>query len=134
MEYDAGWSGRFETIATRIRTALGPDAAVEHIGSTSVPGLAAKPITDVLLVVDDLANEVAYVAPLSRSGLVLRAREPGHRLLRTPELDVHIHVYEVGAPEIAANLDLRDWLRTSPSDRALYAATKRRLANQQWGT
>ncbi len=105
---------------------------MEHIGSTSVPGLAAKPVIDMLLTVDDVEDESGYVPDLEAAGLVLRVREPHHRMFRTPERDVHLHVYEPDRPEVAAHLDLRDWLRVSPEDRRLYAGTKRRLAQREW--
>jgi GrpB-like predicted nucleotidyltransferase (UPF0157 family) len=112
---------------------LGEDAlSVEHIGSTSVPGLAAKPIIDVLLTVADVDHEAAYVPALESAGFLLRVREPAHRMMRTPARDVHVHVYEPGRPEVRNYLDLRDWLRVDAEDRELYATTKRSLARQQW--
>lgn len=105
---------------------------MEHIGSTSVPGLAAKPIVDMLLTVATITNEVAYVPPLESVCFELRVREPDHRMLRTRARDVHLHVYEPDRFEVRDYLDLRDWLRTDTADRELYAATKRRLARQSW--
>ena len=134
VDYDEQWPHRFETLADRIRVALGEEVTIEHIGSTAVPGLPAKPIIDVLLVVDDVDDESVYVAPLRDAGFALRAREAGHRLFRTPTLDAHVHVYQSGAEEIAAYLRLRSRLRVSASDRELYASTKRRLAQQRWDT
>jgi GrpB-like predicted nucleotidyltransferase (UPF0157 family) len=134
VDYDTRWPGRFQRIAEAVRRALGEKAlAVEHIGSTSVPGLAAKPIIDVVLTVSDVTDEAAYVPPLEGVGFVLRVREREHRMLRTPARDVHVHVYEPDRGEVRDYLDLRDWLRVSPEDRELYAATKRRLARQRWG-
>ncbi|HET7327369.1 MAG TPA: GrpB family protein [Nocardioidaceae bacterium] len=122
-----------EDMAARVRRALGPRAlSVEHIGSTSVPGLAAKPIVDMLLTVAAVTDEAAYVPALESTGLVLRVREPEHRMLRTPARDVHLHVYEPDRAEVHDYVDFRDWLRVDASDRELYAATKRRLAEQQW--
>ena len=133
VDYDERWPGRFRDIAERVRRALGDDAVgVEHIGSTSVPGLAAKPIVDVLLTVDDVSREATYVPALTSAGFLLRVREPGHRMLRTSARDVHLHVYEPDRPEVRDYLDLRDWLRLDADDRELYAATKRRLARKQW--
>jgi GrpB-like predicted nucleotidyltransferase (UPF0157 family) len=133
VDHDERWSLRFREIAERVREALGQTAlGVEHIGSTSVPGLAAKPIVDVLLTVADIDDEAAYVPALESAGLVLRVREPGHRMLRTPARDVHVHVYEPGRPEVRDYIDLRDWLRVDAGDRELYAATKRVLARRQW--
>jgi GrpB-like predicted nucleotidyltransferase (UPF0157 family) len=134
VDYDERWPVRFRALAERIRQALGDDAlGIEHIGSTSVPGLAAKPIVDVLLTVADVDDEPAYLPALESAGFLLRVREPGHRMVRTPARDVHVHVYEPGRPEVRDYLDLRDWLRVDAEDRELYAATKRMLARQQWG-
>ena len=133
VDYDERWPMRFHEIDERVRHALGEDAlGVEHIGSTSVPGLAAKPIVDVLLTVADVNNEAAYLPALESAGFLLRVREPAHRLVRTPARDVHVHVYEPGRPEVRDYIDLRDWLRVNAVDRERYAATKRTLAKQQW--
>ena len=131
--YDPAWPERFSAVAHRVVGALGADAlSLEHVGSTSVPGLAAKPVVDALLTVHDVEDEAAYVPRLEAAGLVLRVREPGHRMLRTQERDVHLHVHEPDHPEVAAMQDLRDWLRVSAPDRELYAATKRSLAERDW--
>ncbi|QTE30369.1 GrpB family protein [Pengzhenrongella sicca] len=133
VDYDDAWPDRFEVLADRVRQALGRGVRrLEHIGSTSVPGLAAKPIIDMLLVVDDVQDEAAFVPALKGAGFELRVREPGHRMFRTPERDMHLHVYAVGRPETSDYLDLRDWLRVSSEDRTLYESVKRRLAQQQW--
>jgi GrpB-like predicted nucleotidyltransferase (UPF0157 family) len=132
-DYDPAWPSRFAELEARIASALGDAAlAVEHIGSTSVPGLAAKPIIDVLLVVADVDDERSYVTAMEDAGFVLRVREAGHRMFRTPARDVHIHVCPPGDPAIPDYLDLRDWLRTDASDRSLYAAVKRDLAQRPW--
>ena len=133
VDYDEQWPKRFVGVAERVRQVLGQEAlSIEHIGSTSVPGLAAKPIVDMLLTVADVTAEGAYVPALESIGFVLRVREPDHRMLRTSARDVHLHVYEPDRPEVRDYLDLRDWLRVDPGDREFYAATKRRLAQQQW--
>jgi GrpB-like predicted nucleotidyltransferase (UPF0157 family) len=133
VDYDERWPQRFRDVAERVRRVLGDDAlGVEHIGSTSVPGLAAKPIVDVLLTVHDVSKEATYVPALTSAGFLLRVREPQHRMLRTPARDVHLHVYEPDRPEVRDYLDLRDWLRIDADDCELYAATKRRLAQKQW--
>ena len=127
-DYDAAWPERFAAERERIAAALGVRALrIEHIGSTSVPGLAAKPIVDVLV-------EVASVedADLEAAGYVLRVREEGHRMFRTPELDVHVHVWPSGSPNIASHLAFRDRLRASPEDRGAYEALKRELATRDW--
>jgi GrpB-like predicted nucleotidyltransferase (UPF0157 family) len=129
---DPAWPARFAAVRDRVRAALGARALdVQHIGSTAVPGLAAKPIVDVLLTVADVADEGGYAGALEAAGFALRVREPGHRMFRTPGRDVHLHVYEPDSPEVA-DLDLRDRLRHSADDRALYAATKRELARRPW--
>lgn len=111
-DYDDEWPERFEELARRLSEALGDRAiSVEHIGSTAVPGLAAKSIIDVLLIVPDVTDEGAYVTPLEAAGFVLRVREPRHRMLRTAQLDVHVHVFEPGSEEIDDYRDFRDWLR-----------------------
>ena len=131
--YDSAWPSRFAELGARIESALGAGAlAVEHIGSTSVPGLAAKPIIDVLVVVADVLEERSYVPALEDAGFVLRVREAGHRMFRTPDKDVHIHVYSSGDQAIRDYLDLRDWLRVDESDRTLYADVKRDLAKRPW--
>jgi GrpB-like predicted nucleotidyltransferase (UPF0157 family) len=132
VDYDERWPVRLHEIAERVRRALGKDAlGVEHIGSTSVPALAAKPIVDVLLTVADVDDEAAYVPALESAGFLLRVREPVHRMVRTPARDVN--VYEPDRPEVwDYYLDLRDRLRVDAEDRELYAATKRTLARQQW--
>lgn len=135
-EYDPAWPARFEREATRIRTALGATVRLlEHAGSTSVPGLAAKPIIDIVLAVPDSADEAAYVGPLVAAGYVLRIREPEwfeHRLLRDQDPAVHIHVFTEGATEIHRMLAFRDWLRAHDDERLLYEATKRELAARDW--
>ncbi|MCZ2821303.1 GrpB family protein [Modestobacter sp. VKM Ac-2977] len=132
-EYERGWPARFSVVRTRIRDALGARGlSIEHIGSTAVPELAAKPVVDVLVTVADVEDESAYAPALEAAGFPQRVREPGHRMFRTPERDVHIHVYQPDSPAVTDYLDLRDWLRQSAQDRNLYATTKRALAKQQW--
>ncbi len=132
-DHDAAWADRFQSVRELVETALGGRAlAVEHVGSTAVPGLAAKPVVDVQVTVDDVEDEAAYAPALLGAGLVLRVREPGHRMFRTPARDVHVHVHGAGDPALAERLVLRDHLRRSPGDRALYEATKRALAGRAW--
>jgi len=135
-DYDPVWPERFRQEEARIRAALGRTAlSIEHIGSTSVPRLAAKPIVDILLVVEDSANEASYLPALEEAGYVLRVREPDfdeHRMLRTPQKDVHVHVFSAGSPEIRRYLLLRDRLRQDEGERELYAQTKRELASKDW--
>ncbi len=136
VDYDPAWPERFRREEARIRAALGEAAlSVEHIGSSSVPGLAAKPIVDILLVVENSGDEPSYLPALEAAGYVLRVREPDfgeHRMFRTPEKDVHLHVFSAGSPEIERYLLLRDHLRENEEDRELYARTKRELASRDW--
>jgi GrpB-like predicted nucleotidyltransferase (UPF0157 family) len=136
LDYDPAWAERFRHEETRIREALGEAAlAIEHIGSTSVPGLAAKPIVDILVVVEDSGDEASYVPALESAGYALRVREPNfheHRMFPTPEKDVHLHVFSSGSPEIERYLLLREQLRENEEDRELYARTKRELASRNW--
>jgi GrpB-like predicted nucleotidyltransferase (UPF0157 family) len=133
VDYDPDWALRFGSLRDRIRAAVGPVAIdVEHIGSTAVPGLAAKPIIDILLTVRDVDDEATYVPPMVRAGFVLRVREPGHRMFRTPERGVHVHVYEPRHQAVRDYLDLRDWLRLDGRDRTRYAEAKRALAARSW--
>lgn len=132
-DYDPTWPAAYAEHEQRIRDALGPVALeVHHIGSTSVPGLAAKPIIDVLVTVDDITAEEDYLAPLLDAGYELRVREPGHRMVRTPPRDVHVHILQAG--DVAADdyLLLRDHLRATPEDRELYEQTKRSLLGTDW--
>ena len=132
-DHDEAWAATYRRHAERIRQALvGHDVDVEHIGSTSVPGLAAKPIVDIVVAVDDIAAEQDHVEPLLAAGYELRVREPGHRLVRTPARDVHVHLYGRGDPAIGEYLLLRDHLRADAADRALYERTKRELTDRRW--
>jgi GrpB-like predicted nucleotidyltransferase (UPF0157 family) len=94
-------------------------------------GLAAKPIIDILVVVPEPDREETYLPQLEHAGYVLRVREPDHRMFRTPEKDVHIHVWSDPADN-ERPLVFRDWLRHSPEDRAAYQALKEDLAHQDW--
>ncbi|MGH2890285.1 MAG: GrpB family protein, partial [Solirubrobacteraceae bacterium] len=116
----------------RVRRALGDRALrVEHIGSTAVPGLAAKPIVDMLVAVADPAEDSIEAAFVS-AGYRLRVREPSHRMFRTPKLDVHIHVWAEGDAEVGRHLRFRDRLRRSAPDRIAYEQLKRQLATRGW--
>ena len=136
VDYDPAWPKKFEAHAKTIAGALDRAALrIEHIGSTSVQGLAAKPIIDILVVVADSADESAYLPQLEAAGYALRVREPDwneHRMLRTLEQDVHVHVYSDGCPEIRRNLTFRDRLRRNADDRRRYEQTKRELAAEEW--
>jgi GrpB-like predicted nucleotidyltransferase (UPF0157 family) len=132
-EYDPHWPARFERERALIVRALGAGAiAVEHIGSTAVPGLAAKPIIDLLVVVPDPDDEPAFRPALQAAGYELRVREPGHRMFRTPARDVHVHLWAQADPEVDRHLRFRDHLRTCAADRDAYARLKRELAARSW--
>jgi GrpB-like predicted nucleotidyltransferase (UPF0157 family) len=135
-DYDPAWPVLFAREAARIRAVLGGRAVqVEHAGSTSVPGLAAKPVIDIVLAVPDSADEQAYVPALEAAGYVLRGREPGwfeHRMFKGPDTDINLHVFTVGAAEIDRMLLFRDWLRAHGADRDAYLQVKRDLAKRTW--
>jgi len=134
--YDPNWPKHFRLHADRIRDALGERALLlEHVGSTSVPGLSAKPTIDMVLAVSNSADEPSYVPPLEARGFVLRIREPDwfkHRLLKPPSPEANLHVFSFGCEEIVRMLAFRDWLRTHDDDRQLYEQAKRRLAARTW--
>src|SRR5262249_2848503 len=133
---DPGWPLKFSLQANRIRDALSEKVLLlEHVGSTSVPGLSAKPIIDMVLAVSNSADEPSYIPPLEQQGFVLRIREPAwfqHRLLKPPDIDGNLHVFSAGCEEINRMLAFRDWLRVHEEDRRLYEQAKRELAAQIW--
>ena len=132
--YDSAWPTTYARLASAIHDVLA-DVVVEHVGSTSVPGLDAKPIIDILLVVPNSADESTYVPQLEAAGYVLRIREPEweeHRLFRGTDPALNLHVFSPGSKEIVRMQLMRDWMRAHPEDRDLYASTKRALAAQEW--
>jgi GrpB-like predicted nucleotidyltransferase (UPF0157 family) len=134
--YDPEWPALYAREEERIRKTLGERVVrLEHAGSTSVPGLAAKPIVDIVLEVSDSGNESAYLPDLERAGYSLRIREPDwfeHRVFKGPDTDVNLHVFSAACAETDRMLLFRDWLRANPEDRELYARTKRELAARDW--
>jgi DNA-3-methyladenine glycosylase I len=136
VEYDPRWPGLFGEEERRVRGALGERALrIEHVGSTSVPGLPAKPIIDAILTVADSSDEPAYVPLLEAAGYVLRIREPEwfqHRVLKGPGADLNLHVFSEGCPEVDRMVAFRDRLRSHPGDRELYLRTKLDLAARRW--
>jgi GrpB-like predicted nucleotidyltransferase (UPF0157 family) len=136
VDYDPEWPHLYEREAKRVQSTLGERVLlIEHVGSTSVPGLAAKPKIDILLVVANSADESAYVPALESAGYVLRIREPDwyeHRMFKGPDTDINLHVFSSGCTEIDRMLQFRDWLRSDESDRLLYEHTKRELARINW--
>lgn len=134
--YDPEWPRLFEREAQRIRAALGERAIVlEHAGSTSVPGLSAKPKIDIVLGVADSADEPSYVPDMLAAGYVQRIREPDwheHRVFKGPDTDVNLHTFTVGCAEIERMIRFRDHLREDTADRQLYERAKRELAQRTW--
>ena len=125
VDYDPQWPGLFAHEADRIQAVLGRRALrIEHTGSTAVPGLVAKPVIDILLVVTDSANEAMYVPALESDGYSLRIREANwyeHRMFKRPDAEINLHVFSSGCPEIDRMLMFRNWLRSNAADRDLYA-------------
>ena len=130
---DAGWAQEFRTYALRLRGALGPVARrIDHVGSTAVPGLDAKPIVDIQVSVRDLEPMAAYRDPLESLGY---AYDPGNpdrlkRAFRWPpgQRRTHLYVRAAGSFDEQLNLLFRDYLRAHSSDRAEYARVKWELA------
>jgi GrpB-like predicted nucleotidyltransferase (UPF0157 family) len=137
-DYDPEWPALFAREEARIRGALGDRVvAIEHTGSTSVPGLAAKPIIDITMLVADVNDEVAWIPDLEAAGYVVRIRESepdwyDHRVLKGPDTNVNLHVFSDGCVELERMVGFRDWLRTHDDDRDLYERTKRDLVTRDW--
>jgi GrpB-like predicted nucleotidyltransferase (UPF0157 family) len=136
VDYDPPWPEFFRCEAGQICAALGERVLrLEHTGSTAVPGLAAKPIIDITLVVADSTNEAAYLPALEGAGYRLRIRElewHEHRMFNSLDTDLNLHVFSIGCAEIDRILLFREWLRTNSADRDLYARTKLELARRDW--
>jgi GrpB-like predicted nucleotidyltransferase (UPF0157 family) len=134
--YDVSWPRAFERESARVRAALGGRVLLmEHVGSTSVPGLAAKPIIDMLLVVPQSADEPSYVPPLQAAGYRLVVREPHwheHRVFKGPDTNINLHTFSPDSPEVARMIAFRDRLRADAADRTQYVNTKRELAARTW--
>jgi nicotinate (nicotinamide) nucleotide adenylyltransferase len=134
--HDPDWAVHYRELEGRIRAALGPNALlVEHVGSTSVVGLSAKPIIDIVVGVPDSADERSYVPALEAAGFALRIREPNwfeHRMFKSSAPETNVHIFSSNCEEIVRMLSLRDRLRRSPEDRQLYEKTKQQLAGRQW--
>ena len=136
VPYDPEWPHQFEREASVIRAAIGNRARlIEHAGSTSVPGLSAKPVIDIVLAVPDSADEPAYVPDMEAAGYILRIREPDwfeHRLFKRDDRAINLHTFSEGSSEIDKMLLFRDWLRTHDEDRGLYQRAKLDLAERKW--
>jgi len=137
-EYDPRWNSDYSQLAHRVQTALADRIiALEHVGSTSVPGLAAKPVIDMLLTVRDSREETTYVPGLSKQGFTLKIREPDwfeHRVLKSSDIEANLHVFSAGCEEIDRMLMFRDRLRTHEADRERYEQAKRELATREWSS
>jgi GrpB-like predicted nucleotidyltransferase (UPF0157 family) len=131
---DPAWPRQYDGLAARIRGVLGWRVLqLEHVGSTSVPGLAAKPVIDIDLTVADPGREQDYVPALEKAGFRLEIREPwwyGHRVLRADEPRCNLHVFGFDSPEPVRHRIFRDWLRGNPAERDRYAAAKRQAASE----
>ena len=133
---DPTWASKFSLLADRVRDALAERVLLlEHVGSTSVPGLSAKPVIDMALAIADSANESSYAPLLTAKGFVLRIREPDwfeHRLFKSLDIDCNLHVFSLGCEEVDRMLIFRDWLRTHEEERRVYENVKRELASRYW--
>lgn len=134
--YDPAWPALFVRLKERIQEALKDDILVlEHVGSTSVAGLSAKPIIDIVLAVADSSDEPSFVSPLEQKGFKLRIREPDwyeHRMFKYSDPDANLHVFSDGCVEIDRMIRFRDWLRNHADDRMLYEGKKREMAGRTW--
>lgn len=132
VEPDPSWPQSFELLKGRIMSALGSTAVeIAHVGSTSVPGLAAKPIIDIDLTVQDPLDEAAYVPQLQAAGFDFLLREPRwheHRFFCAYEPVTNLHVFGPDCPEPVRHKIFRDWLRKTPADKELYVQVKRQAA------
>jgi GrpB-like predicted nucleotidyltransferase (UPF0157 family) len=135
VPYSSEWPERFAGLGRTFRAALS-DAVVriDHIGSTSVPGLAAKPIIDIQISVEDFDPPDLYRVPLERLGYVFRADNPERtkRYFREPHgaPRTHIHVRRIGSWAEQFALLFRDYLRAHSEDAQRYEAFKRGLAER----
>jgi GrpB-like predicted nucleotidyltransferase (UPF0157 family) len=136
IPYDPKWPYLFKREAERVRAALGDRALrIDHVGSTAVPGLAAKPCVDLLLIVADSSDEPAYAADLEAAGYSLVIREPQwyeHRVFKGPDVNLNLHVFGEGCAEADRMLRFRDRLIADPGARERYTARKRELAERTW--
>jgi GrpB-like predicted nucleotidyltransferase (UPF0157 family)/nitrite reductase/ring-hydroxylating ferredoxin subunit len=134
VDYDPAWPARFDTWRERLSGELGAVALrIEHVGSTSVPGLAAKPVIDVQVSVGDMTDEAAYVPAIERAGVRFRSRDAEHRYFRPPgdrPRVVQVHVCSAGSAWERRHLLFRDFLRADVATRDAYAALKRELASR----
>lgn len=135
-DYDPEWPKKYEAHAASVRSALGDLVlSLNHVGSTAVPGLAAKAVIDINLGVSNPAHETRYLPLLEAIGYKLVVREPAwfeHRMFKSAASDVNLHVFPAGCLELDRMLLFRDWLRGNPDEVRLYAESKRLLAARGW--
>jgi GrpB-like predicted nucleotidyltransferase (UPF0157 family) len=135
-DYDPEWPRLYAREEERIRSILGDRVRrIEHVGSTSVPGLPAKPIVDIVLEVPDSSDEAGYAADLEAGGYPLRIRERDwfeHRVFKGPDTNINLHVFTEGCEEVDRMVGFRDHLRGNEHDRKLYTDAKRELAARDW--
>lgn len=128
VAYDPSWPEIYSALESKIKNKLGSNLLkIDHVGSTAVPGLAAKPVIDIDVTVADAADEEIYLLALENLGYRLIVREPrfhGHRLFHHENPRVNLHVFTQKTPETARHLLFRDWLRQSEKDCKLYADAK----------
>jgi GrpB-like predicted nucleotidyltransferase (UPF0157 family) len=134
VNYDPAWPARYESMRVRLAEALGATAVrIDHVGSTAVPGLAAKRVIDIQVSVPDVADATAFKDAIEAQGFVSRMIEPGHHYFRPPPglpRDYQVHVCTVGSDWEWRHLLFRDYLRADPETRAAYEALKRDLATR----
>jgi GrpB-like predicted nucleotidyltransferase (UPF0157 family) len=136
--YDPEWPALYAREEARLRSILGDRIRrIEHTGSTSVPGLSAKPVVDITMTVADVRDEPAYAEDLEAAGyhLVIREQEPDwydHRVFKGPDTNINLHVFSDGCVELERMASFRDWLRGHDDERDLYEATKRELVARDW--
>lgn len=133
VPYDSSWPGSFSEWRAKLGRALEPtEVRIEHVGSTAVPGLAAKPVIDIMVAVPDVAAEADYVSRVESCGVMMRSRDEGHSYFRPPPPEprvVQVHVVDLGSDWQRRHLLFRDYLRAHPDAAAAYGGLKTELAS-----
>jgi GrpB-like predicted nucleotidyltransferase (UPF0157 family) len=136
LPYDPAWAGHFSEEAVLLKAILRQEVvAIHHIGSTSVPGLPAKPIIDILVEVCSIARVDDFNSQMRQEGYDPRGEHglPGRRYFvkGSPDLHTHhVHMYQQGHPDIPRYLNFRDYLMAHPSEAERYGKLKQALATQ----
>ena len=135
VDYDPGWPAQFEMESDRLRKVLGDEIlSSEHIGSTSIPGMCAKPVIDILLVVRDIRRIDRFNESMHSLGYMAKGEFgiPGRRffLRGIPLRTHHVHMFQSGSPEIQRHRDFRDYLTAHPEVARRYCELKRELASR----